>query len=281
MGREASPMWQRTQMAGWGGGPHLICFIKEPPLQQLMGNSSVLSESCLGAGRAGPRAPSRDTHKEPELGRKSPSVRRAARLPWRGDNFPRAAPLPQLRPLAAGAVLRGKEAFPVPPPISQHSWQAQRRAGSRNREGGRRAPRRKWGWGGGGHGAQRGRGGRWGGLCSECGGFPPAGVSARPTPSTEMQEEGCEGGRRGFQDNGRNTHAWSRGGRRFGAQTQAGRNSGDCPVAGHGRAQQRWGGLTRPLRPPLDQGEAPRRPRGLRDIRPMATAQETPAGAGR
>lgn len=62
---------------------------------------------------------SKDIHNGPKLGRKSPSVCRAGVCGFAlagGTTFRQPAPLPQLPPLAAGAVLRGKEAFPVSPP---------------------------------------------------------------------------------------------------------------------------------------------------------------------
>lgn len=111
-------------------------------------------------------------------GRKSPSVCRAGMCGFAlaGGQLSTGPPLPQLPPLAAGAVLRGKEAFPVSPPPNFPAFLASPEKRQQEQGGGPATnplAGRCTGLGHGGREHMVPREGRWGqGLAC---GFPPLG----------------------------------------------------------------------------------------------------------
>lgn len=105
-----------------GAGRHSACLLKDPSLRGSRKNTSPLPEEpacepdlwCTGLD-----SPLKGHSQWAKIGEKEPFCVQG----WGvrvclggGTTFRQPAPLPQLPPLAAGAVLRGKEAFPVSPP---------------------------------------------------------------------------------------------------------------------------------------------------------------------
>ena len=120
-----------------------------------------------------------------------------------GDSFPRPCPSPSPLHLQLEQSLEGRRHFLCPPPpISQHSWQAQRREGDKEGKG-------AWKWGVGGCGARRRPAGQEGALRQGI----PRGVSARPAAPADRRGAGT----RAFRTR----------------KCQAAGSWDDCPVLGH------------------------------------------------